>query len=64
MEPACLEDVSSRLQAVMAPVGEYFVRAGEPGDGMFFINAGAVQVLVDGMPVDQLFVGASLGRWR
>jgi CRP-like cAMP-binding protein len=62
MEPICLEDVSSRLQAVMAPVGEYVVRAGEPGDAMYFINVGAVQVLVDGMPVDQLFVGGFFGE--
>ena len=43
MEPACLEEVSSRLQALKAPAGEYIIRAGEFGDAMYFINAGAVQ---------------------
>ena len=44
MELACLEDVASRLEAVKAPAGEHIVRAGEQGDCMYFINAGAVQV--------------------
>ena len=44
MELACLEDVASRLEPVKAPAGEHIVRAGEPGDCMYFISAGAVQV--------------------
>lgn len=44
MELSCLEDVASRLEAVKFPAGEHIVRAGEPGDAMYFINVGAVQV--------------------
>jgi len=62
MEPACLEDVSSRLQAVMVPHGDYVVRTGEPGDAMYFVNAGSVQVLVESVPVDVLGAGSFFGE--
>ena len=48
MEPACLEEVSSRLQAVTVPAGGWVIRAGEAGDAMYFINHGAVSVSVSG----------------
>ena len=48
MELACLEDVASRLEAVKAQAGEHVVRAGDPGDSMYFINAGEVQVMRGG----------------
>ena len=44
MELACLEDVAARLEAVQVPAGEHVVRAGEPGEAMYFISVGAVQV--------------------
>lgn len=62
MEPACLDDVAGRLQDVQVPHGEYVVRAGEPGDGMYFIHAGAVQVLVETVPVDVLVAGCFFGE--
>jgi hypothetical protein len=52
--PACLADVAARLRAVHAPAGEHVVRAGEPGAGIYFVNAGAVRVLVDGVEVPPL----------
>ena len=53
MGPACLADVAARLQKVLVPAGEVVVRAGEVGDAMYFINAGAVRVLIDGTEVNQ-----------
>ena len=62
MEPACLEDVAGRLQSIKVPLGEYVVRAGEPGDAMYFIHAGSVQVLVETVPVDVLGAGGFFGE--
>jgi len=62
LDPACLEDVAGRLQAVKAPAGEFVVRAGDAGDAMYFVNAGAVQVQVDGLPSDRLGAGSFFGE--
>ena len=62
MEPACLEEVSSRLQAVAVPPGEWVIRAGEAGDAMYFINSGAVQIALEGIPVDRLGAGNFFGE--
>jgi hypothetical protein len=62
MEPACLEDVAGRLQDVRVPQGEHVVRAGEAGDGMYFVHAGSVQVLVEAVPVDVLGAGCFFGE--
>ena len=62
LDPACLEDVAGRLQAVKAPAGEFVVRAGDGGDAMYFVNAGAVQVQVDGLPSDRLGAGSFFGE--
>ena len=51
MAPECLADVAGRLQTVHVPAGEYVFRAGEAGDAMYFVNAGAARVLVDGVEV-------------
>ena len=53
MAPECLADVAGRLQTVHVPAGEYVFRAGEAGDAMYFVNAGAARVLVDGVEVSR-----------
>jgi CRP-like cAMP-binding protein len=62
MAPACLAEVASRLKTVHIPAGEFVFRAGEPGDAMYFVNAGAVRVLVDGVEVNRIGAGGFFGE--
>jgi len=45
MSPDQLEDISRRLKPVRYRQGEAIVREGDPGEGMFFVEAGRVEVV-------------------
>eukprot|EP00292_Cryptomonas_paramecium_P005260 CAMPEP_0113693906 /NCGR_PEP_ID=MMETSP0038_2-20120614/19947_1 /TAXON_ID=2898 /ORGANISM="Cryptomonas paramecium" /LENGTH=436 /DNA_ID=CAMNT_0000616075 /DNA_START=53 /DNA_END=1359 /DNA_ORIENTATION=- /assembly_acc=CAM_ASM_000170 len=59
---ACLEEITTKLKLVKAAQGDLVMRAGEMGDCMYFINAGFVQINVDGKQVDLLHVGDCFGE--
>jgi len=59
---ACMEMVTTKLKVVKVPQGDLVMRAGEMGDCMYFINAGFVQINVDGKQVDLLHVGDFFGE--
>ena len=62
IDPTCLQEVTARLKVVRVEQGKYICRAGEPGDCMFFINSGTVQILVNGNEVDRLTTGDFFGE--
>lgn len=57
-----LEQLAAALEEVGAPAGEEIVRQGEPGDRFYLIEAGAVDVYVDGELVQSLGPGESFGE--
>jgi len=58
----CLLETSKRLQLCTVPAGEYVCRAGEVGESMYFVNGGAVSVLVDGVEIDKKGIGGFFGE--
>uniref|UniRef100_A0A7S0QLN4 cGMP-dependent protein kinase n=1 Tax=Cryptomonas curvata TaxID=233186 RepID=A0A7S0QLN4_9CRYP len=62
IDPTCLQEVTVRLKVVRVEQGKFICRAGEPGDCMFFINSGTVQILVNGNEVDRLTTGDFFGE--
>jgi hypothetical protein len=57
-----LQQVTALLRPVQVLEGDYVMQAGEDGDCMYFVNSGAVQVLVDGREVDRLTAGDFFGE--
>ena len=55
LRDATLEQLARRLEPVEAPAGEVVVRQGDPGDHVYVVRSGALEVSVDGKP------GAPLG---
>jgi monovalent cation:H+ antiporter, CPA1 family len=49
--PSELKQLAKKLQTRLALPGERIVRRGEPGDEMFFIASGAVEVRVQPEPI-------------
>jgi CRP-like cAMP-binding protein len=62
IDPTCLQEVTVRLKVVRVEQGKFICRAGQPGDCMFFINSGTVQILVNGNEVDRLTTGDFFGE--
>jgi CRP-like cAMP-binding protein len=50
------------LKLVKVEQGQHVIQAGEVGDCMYFINAGTVQVFVNGNEVDRLTTGDFFGE--
>ena len=42
--------------------GEYVLRAGDPGDSMFFINSGRVAAVVNGHELEPMRMGQFFGE--
>jgi MFS family permease len=57
-----LEQLADRLQEVRVPAGDVIVRQGEPGDRFYLIEAGTVDVAVDGRPAHELGPGDGFGE--
>jgi CRP-like cAMP-binding protein len=62
IDPACLQQVTAMLKLVKVEQGQHVIQAGEVGDCMYFINAGTVQVFVNGNEVDRLTTGDFFGE--
>jgi len=59
---ATLEHLASRLDEVEADAGVEVVRQGEPGDRFYIVDAGTVEVVVDGAVQSTLGPGSSFGE--
>ncbi|HEU0194050.1 MAG TPA: MFS transporter [Gaiellales bacterium] len=57
-----LEQLARRLEPVGVSAGAEVVRQGEPGDRVYLIASGALQVLVDGHPAPPLGAGDLFGE--
>jgi MFS family permease len=57
-----LEQLADRLQEVRVPAGDVIVRQGESGDRFYLIEAGTVEVAVDGRPGNELGPGEGFGE--
>jgi MFS family permease len=57
-----LEQLADRLERVRVPAGDVIVRQGESGDRFYLIEAGTVEVAVDGRPGNELGPGESFGE--
>jgi MFS family permease len=57
-----LEQLADRMTQVRAPAGKEIVRQGEPGELFYVIDAGTVEVVVDGQPGRELGRGDSFGE--
>ena len=57
-----VREVVQRLEAAVFLPGDYIIRQGEYGDCMYFLNAGEVEVLVNGQKVAQLGAGSPFGE--
>jgi MFS family permease len=57
-----LEQLADRLQEVRVPAGDVIVRQGESGDRFYLIEAGTVEVAVDGRPGHELGPGEGFGE--
>jgi nitric-oxide synthase len=64
LEPAELERLAAQAQPVSARAGEVLVREGEPGDRMYVIDAGSVQVYAGGFDGgDVVLARLEAGQW-
>jgi MFS family permease len=50
LSPPVLEQLAARLTAVHARAGDEIIRAGDHGDRFYVVDAGTVEVLLDGQP--------------
>jgi MFS family permease len=62
LQPSTLEQLADRLQEVRVPAGDVIVRQGESGDRFYLIEAGTVEVAVDGRPGHDLGPGEGFGE--
>mmetsp|Transcript_34336 Transcript_34336/g.77341 ORF Transcript_34336/g.77341 Transcript_34336/m.77341 type:complete len:502 (-) Transcript_34336:82-1587(-) len=62
IDPACLQEVTQKLQLIKIEYGKPVIQAGEVGDCMYFINSGSVEILVNGNTVDRLTTGDFFGE--
>jgi MFS family permease len=62
LQASTLEQLADRLQEVRVPAGEVIVRQGESGDRFYLIEAGTVEVAVDGRPGHELGPGEGFGE--
>lgn len=62
LTPDILERLALNLEPVDLSAGETVIRQGEPGDRLFVIAQGTVQVLVDGIPVGRQGPGTEFGE--
>ncbi len=62
IDPAYLQEVTDLLKVVRVEQGKFVYQAGDPGDCMFFINSGTVQILVNGNEVDRITTGEFFGE--
>jgi MFS family permease len=59
---AALEQLARRLEPMQVAAGTVVVRQGDPGDRVYLIASGAVQVAVDGRPAPPLGAGDLFGE--
>ena len=57
-----VRDAVRRLRPMVFPPGDEILRQGEHGDCMYFLSAGEVDVLVNGMTVARLGAGSHFGE--
>lgn len=62
LQASTLEQLADRLQEVRVPAGDVIVRQGESGDRFYLIEAGTVEVAVDGRPAHELGPGDGFGE--
>jgi MFS family permease len=62
LQPSTLEQLADRLQEVRVPAGDVIVRQGESGDRFYLIEAGTVEVAIDGRPGRELGPGEGFGE--
>lgn len=60
--PAALESLAAGSRSRHVKAGEVVVRQGEAGDSLFLIVQGALDVWVDGVPVDRMRAGDVFGE--
>uniref|UniRef100_A0A6U4N5F2 cGMP-dependent protein kinase n=2 Tax=Hemiselmis andersenii TaxID=464988 RepID=A0A6U4N5F2_HEMAN len=62
IDAQCLLETSKRLKVTTCPPGDYVCRSGDQGDAMYFVNAGAVVVYVNGVEIDRKGIGGFFGE--
>ncbi|HEV7665587.1 MAG TPA: cyclic nucleotide-binding domain-containing protein, partial [Chloroflexota bacterium] len=62
LPPARLLEVADAMRALDVAAGEEVIRQGEPGDCLYLIGRGAVEVVVDGQPQTRLGPGEYFGE--
>eukprot|EP00960_Hanusia_phi_P077804 768743-Hanusia_phi.AAC.7 len=62
IDPMLLERITRKLKLVKVAKGDTLINAGDEGDSMYFINSGAMEILVDGERVDRLTTGDFFGE--
>mmetsp|Transcript_39907 Transcript_39907/g.78153 ORF Transcript_39907/g.78153 Transcript_39907/m.78153 type:complete len:564 (+) Transcript_39907:113-1804(+) len=62
IDAQCLLETSKRLKVTTCPPGDYVCRTGEMGESMYFVNAGAVVVFVNGVEIDRKGIGGFFGE--
>jgi CRP-like cAMP-binding protein len=62
LSPPVLEQLAARLSPVHARAGDEIIRAGDHGDRFYVVDAGEVEVLVDGKPPRREGAGEYFGE--
>jgi CRP-like cAMP-binding protein len=57
-----LEQLAARLMPVHAAAGEQIIRAGDHGDRFYVVDAGEVEIVLDGEPPRRESAGAYFGE--
>ncbi len=62
LTPPVLEQLAARLTPVQASAGDEIIRMGDHGDRFYIVDAGEVEILVDGKPPRREGVGEYFGE--
>jgi cyclic nucleotide-binding protein len=62
LDMASLETLAASRETVSVPAGDAVIRAGDPGDRFFVIEAGEAEVVVGGFPIGTLGAGGGFGE--
>jgi len=62
IDKSTLGRIANQLRPAKFSTGEYVLRAGDPGDSMFFINSGKVAAIVNGEELEPMRMGQFFGE--